>query len=249
MTEVARLATLDDYDRVEVPDGSYIMGGKANSDHMEHRVFVDTFWVSRFLVTNERFVNFLNATGITNEVESVYVFVNTNHELCRIRKGASGEYNTVRGYERHPVTQVNWHGASAYCTWVGGKLPTEAQWERAARLGFDQALYPWGDEEPSSAKANYAENVGDTTEIGAYPSDHVGIFDLAGNVWEWCGDWYSPNYYLLSPRRNPTGPRNGVDKVLRGGAWSYDESCLTCCYRGRAWPRLGGTAVGFRVVW
>jgi len=115
---------------------------------------------------------------------------------------------------------ISWKDTLAFAQWAGVQLPTEAQWEKAAR-GSDGRTYPWGNGKPTDKLCNFNRNVGDTTSVGAYldGASPYGCLDMAGNVWEWVADWYDANYYQSSPKRNPTGPKKGTARVLRGGSW------------------------------
>ena len=244
---------------VLVPAGEFVMGSnsgdiasllrrhpKANGAILKdevprHRIFLDAFYIDKYEVTNAHFQQFVQATGYRTQAES--------EGGGKIRTGAKtwadvpdatwraprGQGSSIAGLEAHPVVQVSWHDAKAYCTWAGKRLPTEAEWEKAAR-GTDGRLYPWGNEFDGT-RANFCDRncpfewqdaaVDDgsrsTTPVGSYEAGKspYGAYDMAGNVWEWVADWYDATYYRRSPARNPQGPTSGTQVVLRGGSWLY----------------------------
>jgi len=201
-----------------VPAGEFMMGSSAgdSDEQPAHRVYVDAFSMDKYEVTVGQYAAFLQVTG----------------------GDPPSEWNTMNqsSYQKRPVANVDWADAAAYCRWAGKRLPTEAEWEKAAR-GTDGRLYPWGNDPPTPLHANYGKTgsnghgalapVG-TLEDGKSP---YGIYDMAGNVWEWVSDWYDQDYYKNSPSQNPTGPSSGESKVLRGGSWGSDPQHLRSALR------------------
>jgi len=150
----------------------------------------------------------------------------TNLQYEEYNPNARNERNPLSNCDACPATRVAWEEAQRYCAHLGSRLPTEAEWEKAAR-GTDGRQYPWGNAPPSREHCNYGRQVGHASQVGSYPEgvSPYGMHDLAGNMWEWVADWYDETYYRTSPRRNPKGPAEGTHKVVRGGAWNYDPPC------------------------
>ena len=228
---------------VLVPAGEFLMGSDNIKDthsykeeRPQHVVFLDAFEIGVFPVTNQQYAIFVKATG---------------REAPRYWPGG----RIPEGREYHPVVYVSWHDAVAYCHWLSEKtgqvwrLPTEAEWEKAAR-GIDGRIYPWGNQKPNKTLCNYNMHVGRTTQVGKYPDgvSPFGIYDMAGNVWEWCMDWYDATYYAKSPKANPTGPNHGKYRVLRGGAWNSDFKTVRSAFRHILIPTTVDYYFGFRCV-
>lgn len=233
---------------VVIPAGAFFRGDSEYADESPLReIFLDMFSIHKHLITNLQYTIFLNILEIKNEQNGTYDFMNFFNRSVRIKKQA-GLYVVVPGFEMHPVTHINWLGAYIFSLAIGARLPTEAECEKASRGGLERKSFPWGNEMPNPTLANFGENIGKTTSIGSYSSNGYGLYDMAGNVWEWTMDWYHPDYYKKADTKNPTGPTDGVDKVIRGGGWAYSATELRCSKRGRTWARLGGTNLGFRVV-
>lgn len=220
-----------------VPAGDFLMGspeGEGLSDERpQHRVQIDAFYLDTYEVTVARYEKFLDETG-------------------HVRPDF-WPYDETREYAERPVVGVAWSGAQAYCEWAGKRLPTEAEWEYAAR-GNDGRRYPWGDADPTAQLANTSKSWSynfykDRLEpVGRHPDARspFGIHDMAGNVWEWVADWYDAKYYARSPENNPPGPRDGSMKVLRGGSWNFAGKYSRTSSRLRYEPRHRAADIGFR---
>lgn len=213
---------------VLVQAGEFWMGSDDGNDDEKprHRIDLDAYSIDRYEVTNGLYKRFMEATG-----------------RAAPRHWSHGDLNGVS----QPVVGVSWHDADAYCRWVRKRLPTEAEWEKAAR-GDDGPTYPWG-EEWDSSRANSKESpLNKPAPVGSYPSgvSPYGVHDMAGNVWEWVADWYAKDSYQRSPQRNPQGPEAGPWKVLRGGSWGFLPSLLRTTSRLSITPDLRNTVVGFR---
>jgi len=238
---------------ITIPAGPFWMGAqkhdpsKVNYDpeaqeHESpvHQVHLDAYQIGRYPVTVEEYRKFVEDDGYSNP------------EWWKI--GGFGKTKKPQGWDEQvlhpnrPVVNVSWYEASAYCAWAGDRLPTEAEWERAAR-GKDGRKYPWGNEQPDSERANYDSlKVGHATPVGLYPlgATPEGIQDLGGSVWEWVADWNGK--YTKSPAGNPRGPESGRVRVSRGGSWYKDPRGLRAA--GRDWGQPDGRQdnIGFRCV-
>jgi len=193
-----------------------------------HQVYLDAYYMDIYEVTNLLYKDCVGANG------------------CTLPKSTK-LYNDSE-YKNYPVGFVDWKQADTYCKWRNASLPTEAQWEKAAR-GTDGRTYPWG-EGISCDQATYSGCKSFTTEVGSYESGKspYGIYNMADNVWEWTNDWYDENYYASSPYSNPLGPDSGQDRVLRGGSWSSSEEALRTSSRDWLPPGIASQIFGFRCV-
>jgi len=202
------VSDIDDMQLIFIPEGEFEMGyGSGNADESPaHNVFLDAYWIDQTEVSNKQYAACV-ASGDCPELISKGSF-------------ARPDYFTNPQYTDYPVIYINYEQAQAYCSWAGRRLPTEAEWEKAAR-GTERFIYPWGNTAPSPDLLNYDRNVGDTTAVGSYPAgaSPYGVLDMSGNVSEWVADWYDAEYYIGSLRINPPGPVNGIERVLRGGNW------------------------------
>jgi formylglycine-generating enzyme required for sulfatase activity/predicted Ser/Thr protein kinase len=222
---------------VYVPAGEFRMGSMdGNSDEQPvHIVTLDGFWIDKTEVTNAQYALCVRA-GTCDPPRDSSSFTRDS-------------YYGERAYDDCPVIYASWHDAEDYCGWAGGRLPTEAEWEYAAR-GPEEYAYPWGNDAPDCAKVNYLDCVGDTAAVGSHSAgaSWVGAEDMAGNVWEWVADWYNGSYYGSAPSENPAGPSSGEDKVVRGGSWLHNPTAIRAASRSRFWPDVVGNDFGIRCV-
>ncbi len=225
-----------------IDKGTYKRGSDsgARDELPRHAVNVDSFAIDLHPVTNEQFVLFLEALGGEKDVQ--------NNDIIRLKdsriKRTGGKLIIEAGYSKHPIVGVTWYGAIAYAKWVGKRLPTEAEWEIAA-AGPSEMIYPTGSNIERS-QANFFSS--DTTAVMSYPANGYGLYDMAGNVYEWCQDWYEYHYYDASVQEpnNPKGPVQGVYRVLRGGCWKSLKEDLRCAHRHRNNPGSMNGTCGFR---
>jgi len=303
---------------VWIPAGEFVMGGSgpyARPDEQPlHKVKLDGFWISRTPITNDKFAEFVKATGHVTTAERAptveeilsqtppgtppppaemlvaasLVFKPSKHPVpldnplvwWEWKAGANwrhpdGPGSSIEGKGDHPVVHVSWFDAQAYCKWAGGRLPTEAEWEYAARGGLDQKPYVWGDEPVDAQKCNIWQGLFPVTNtledgflttspVGRFPPNGYGLFDMAGNVWEWVNDWYRPDSYAQdatnSVTLNPQGAASGYDpeepytpkRVIRGGSFlCNDQYCsgYRPSARMKTSPDTSSMHSGFRCVW
>jgi formylglycine-generating enzyme required for sulfatase activity len=228
---------------VIIPGGSYKRGSEkgARDETPCHQISLESFAIDIHPVTNDQFVRFLEAMGGEKDAN--------NNDMIRLRDSrlnrSGGKLTIESGYAKHPVVGVSWYGAFAYAKWVGKRLPTEAEWEIAACGSVEKVTYPFG-ESLERSHANFFNS--DTTAVKSYPPNKYGLFDMAGNVYEWCQDWYSYQYYDISIQEpdNPKGPIQGVYRVLRGGCWKSLKDDLRCSHRHRNNPGTMNRTYGFR---
>ncbi len=267
-----------------IPAGKFLLGnddGHSNS-RPARAIYLDDFWIDRTEVTNEQFAAFVLETGYTTFVEREKTGNYSSNTGLRppesdaVWYSPQGGASNIENLASHPVVQVSWYDAVLYCQWRGARLPTNAEWEKAAR-GVDGYLYPWGNSFDGT-KLNYCDtncveiNKDDafndqyerTAPVGSYPdgASPYNVLDMSGNVSEWVSDWYLEHYYIYSPWANPQGPDNneipherfldhesGGAKVIRGGSWQTPQEFTTTYYRNSVPPKLGGSDLGFRCAY
>ena len=274
-----------------IPAGSFVMGDSsgdrnpADGEVPQHRVTLESFSIDATSVTNDDFARFIDATGYRTEAE-VFGYSAVFHLALAAAaedvvgqppgtpwwlgvRGADwrhpgGPDSTLEGLGDHPVVHVSWNDAQQYCEWAGRRLPTEAEWEYAARGGLDQKKYPWGDEEPDEdgwriniwqgefPRHNTLDDGWLTTApVRTFEPNGYGLWQMVGNVWEWASDRFSPDYYRQSPEQSPTGPETGESRILRGGSYLCH---ISYCNRYRNAARSQNTPdssmgnAGFRTV-
>ncbi len=223
-----------------IPAGEFLMGRShatpddetgmrplvLRDDRPAHTVRLDAYYLDIVEVAHADYARFVAATG--------------HRAPYHWTAGAM-----PAGLEAHPIYNVVWEDARAYCAWAGKRLPTEAEWERAARGGLEQARYPWGDDKPTPALARYGTPRGPAPG-GRFPANGFGLHDMAGGVAEWCADWFARTYYAGSPAENPQGPADGQYRIVRGGAWSDGPNRITVFFRNWVRPNQRTPNLGFR---
>jgi formylglycine-generating enzyme required for sulfatase activity len=251
---------------IQIPEGTLLMGSDSGepAEQPVHRVGLSPFSIDRFEVTNAEFTAFVAATGHITSPETSGVGWHWDGEW-REFKGADwrhphGSSSSIQGLERHPVVQVSWIDAQAYCRWRSKRLPTEAEWERAAR-GDGGRTYPWGSQPPHEenryrasygseecCRADPADGYQFTAPVGSFSLGRspFGLEDMAGNVWEWVEDWFDQDFYSQSPFANPVNESPGKKRVIRGGGWGNNPSGLRSTLRHANRPDIGLSMVGFR---
>ena len=250
---------------VRIGAGEFVMGsdeGEAD-ERPVHPAYVDEFAIGICPVTNAEYAVFVHDTGHPSPGVRALPLIAAGELESDFRSRAAGYFwnnsTPPLGRERHPVTLVGIGDAEAYCAWLTAKtatpvrLPTEAEWERAARGGIDGRRFPWGDTlDPTCAHFlpdPAAKRDRGTAAVGSYPANPFELHDMAGNVWEWVSDWYSPDYYGRAQYVNPQGPETGVMRIVRGGAWvNADARYLRCAYRHKVPPDSYAYSIGFRIA-
>lgn len=251
-----------------IPAGNFLMGSNEfvayNDEKPAHTVYLDAFYMDKYPVTNAQYKEFVDANPVWGKPAKWYEQT-TSDSLNIYKIYHDGDYlkhwkirDYPNGEDDHPVTWVSWYAAMAYAAWVGKRLPTEAEWEKAARGGLTGEKYPWGNT-INSSNLNFDAYVGKTTSIGIYPANGFGIYDLVGNVYEWCLDKWDKNFYRHSPQNNPISGQSIMNtvshyteiksnRIIRGGSFVSRHQNVRVAYRSRNKPNFTCNTIGFRCV-
>lgn len=239
---------------VLIPAGKFEMGsppseeGRFDSEGPVHQVYLDAYYIAEKEVTVEQWRKFIEDTSYNWNKWSL------------LKEYAPGD--------NYPIIFTTWADTQEFCRWLSKKegktyrLPTEAEWEKAARGGQEEKKYPWGDERPDGSQCNFADKNTDfywsdknaddgyvfTAPVGSFPPNGYGLYDVAGNAWEWCQDWFDFDYYKNSPTKNPKGPSTAIDRAIRGGSWCNDNTIIRCAFRGYILPDVPSHLRGLRLA-
>jgi formylglycine-generating enzyme required for sulfatase activity len=276
------ISDIDGMTMIYIPAGEFTMGyskediarlTNSNIQFVGHKVLVEGYWMDKTEVTNDMFTKFINETKYITDAEKrgngrvALPMVYWQRVNGASWKNPRGPDTNLVGLENHPVVQVSWNDAKAYCEWAGRRLPTEAEWEKSAR-GTDMRLYPWGNDEPNGEFANLPDikfkeyikldfikpNFNDgyifTAPVGSYPKGKspYGILDMSGNVWEWVNDFFSEDYVQHPGTKNPMGPTSGETHIIRGASWDVEYGA-TSVHREMDWPTESSASLGIRCAY
>ena len=251
-------------------------GGNWPDEQPVHSVTLDAFYMDTYEVSNTQFVDFLNASNVSVTGSDVYQVGGAGKLILNLSHGinySSGIFSFDAGKDHQPAAYLTWYGATLYCNYIstvngralcydaitfacdftadGFRLPTEAEWEYASRGGDHNPYYefPWGSDSYIGSEVNgLFSNYDRTIDVGSYAANGYGLYDMAGNVGEWCNDWYDSGYYAISPTASPTGPAGGSERVLRGGGFQAPPPYLRCSSRQSYYPTRNFNNIGFRVA-
>jgi len=249
-----QISPIDSMVMVFIPPGEFAMGNKGGISNQifdefpRHKIYLDSFWMDQSEVTNAMFAVFLNDKG--NQVEGGSTWFNAKDDDYLIFQ-PDGNWVPMNSYEDYPVYEVTWFGAISYCEWAGRRLPTEAEWEKAAKGGLVGEIYPWGNRNPvcrftAISGAQFEDCDGGVVQVMSFKPNEFGLFDMSGNVAEWVSDWYTVDYYENSDDINPKGPSTGNQKGIRGGSWRDSFYDIRSSSRMKFYPHLSSSTIGFR---
>ena len=252
---------------VLIPAGEFQMGDafdKKESDRRPlHMVYVDAFYMDKHEVTNAQYRAFCDAMGRSYPSNPVSKYLKSypGYPVVNVSWYDATAYCNWRSRQEGLGEVYDETAWGADFTRTGYRLPTEAEWEKGARGDLEGNRYPWGDEDPAGERLNYSDYTGALKDqradfdegegplsVGSFEPNGYGLYDMAGNVQEWCNDWYAQDYYSKSPANNPTGPTTGISRVLRGGSWFYSAGSCRVAFRYRSLPSGGSNLIGFRCV-
>jgi len=238
-------------DMILVAAGDFTMGrDDVEADEKPaHKVYLDAYYIDKYEVTIAQYEAFLNAYGSDRVKSGEYTGEQMIQNYNGFLKTTQGKWQAVSGLENNPVTNVTWYGANEYAIFYGKTLPTEAQWEKAARGGNNSLGYTYSGSNNPDDVGWYAVNSNNITHpVGQKQANKLGLFDMSGNVWEWCSDWFNADYYTNCPYENPQGPMSGVGHVIRGGSWDVIKDVCSTTRRYWDYPENWSGGYGFRCV-
>lgn len=260
----SRIREIDAMPMLLIPGGTFIMGAAdddlfaASDERPLHPVTLNPFYIDQYEVSVAQYAAFLNRLGTYRQACNGFDCamprsrVGVTSLLLEEETGSNSVlYSPLTGFANFPANYISWHGAAAYCEAVGGRLPTEAEWEFAARSD-DGRMYPWGNEAPTNIRALFNTSFENLRPVNALTAGQspFGVFGMAGSMWEWVADWYDETYYSVSPEFNPTGPERGIARVIRGGAWPLNNEAdrIRSANRNSSTPEVTSASIGFRCV-
>lgn len=236
---------LDIYEKmlnfIKIPDGTYVIqrGGE------EYKLDFHDYWITNTLLTNEFVIKFFNEQKILNHKGGTYIYFNdVNTTSAYFYNKDEHRYQIKNGFENHPFQGMTWKGAVELANVFGGRLPFELEWEVCARAGHTEYLYPWGMDEPDERRANYGNILGKTSDVFRYMPNEWKLYDMAGNLREWCMDSFYPGIPFLG---SICPDVKSLYRVIKGGAWDKTPSHLLCASRDGKWFRIGTMGIGFRI--
>lgn len=237
------LDTLNNYcDLIELPSGDYCSNG------IRKTIKKNTF-VTSVLITNQFMIEIINENNMKNHFDGTYRYFNDINSTSNVHWDyKKSMYMVDEGFDRHPFRGVTWQGALAIARLFSGRLLTELEWEICAKSGHENYIYPWGNDIPNESIANYGNFYSGTTDVCKFSPNDWGLYDMAGNLREWCMDDYNPNYRYIYDAFSERCYNNYTNKVVKGGAWDKTEYHLNCNLSEGKWSRIGTMGIGFRIL-